>query len=163
MITIYEIKEAPKIPAVYAMMGGTPRTSYVAYVGIAKNLRTRLTQHLVRRDSSVTTGTSATVLNPDYVRNVRWWHREEFADRHVLEAAELVAFGILNPALRSRGKASDAAQALFAEPEFRERLEQEFRSHPDGELVLTNLDSALKRLSELEQRLSKLEAAVQQS
>jgi hypothetical protein len=66
------VNELPPAPAVYAMYGGAGR-EYVAYVGLADNLRRRVNQHLVNRDSSVTTGTSAAGLNPDHIRAVEWW------------------------------------------------------------------------------------------
>ncbi|MCD4782602.1 MAG: GIY-YIG nuclease family protein [Candidatus Eremiobacteraeota bacterium] len=88
------LSNVPKYPAVYAMYGGTGRSQYVAYVGIAKNLRQRLEQHLIRRDSSVTTGTSASTLNPDYVTEIRWWTHSRFSDRAALEAAEIIAFNL---------------------------------------------------------------------
>lgn len=59
----------PNASAVYAMLSGSGAGSgaYVAYVGVAGKLKQRITQHLVRRDSSVTTGASAVSLNPDLV------------------------------------------------------------------------------------------------
>jgi predicted GIY-YIG superfamily endonuclease len=39
----------------------------VSYVGIAGHLKRRIEQHLIRRDSSVTTGTSVVSLNPELV------------------------------------------------------------------------------------------------
>lgn len=59
--------DLPNVPAVYAMYGGRGRSQYVAYVGVADKLRARIEQHLARRDSSMTTGTSAAMLNPDHV------------------------------------------------------------------------------------------------
>ena len=53
--------------------------------------------------SSVTTGVSAVALNPDLVSEIRWWFEPSFSQREVLEAAEQIAFQVLNPALRSRG------------------------------------------------------------
>src|SRR3712207_4555331 len=95
MRELTSIDQLPSCPAVYGMYGGRGRSSYVAYVGIADVLRRRIIQHLVNRDSSVATGTAAVGLNPDYVTAVRWWEHPEFGQRHVLEAAELVAFDIL--------------------------------------------------------------------
>jgi excinuclease UvrABC nuclease subunit len=57
------ISELPNVPGVYAMYGGQGRGLYVAYVGVAKQLRRRMMQHLVKRDSSIATGTSAVALN----------------------------------------------------------------------------------------------------
>ena len=61
----------PNVPAVYVMYGGRDR-KYIAYVGIGDELKCRVHQHLVKRDSSVVTGTSAVGLNPDYITEVRW-------------------------------------------------------------------------------------------
>ena len=68
---------------------------------MAGNLHRRLIQHFVNRDSSVVTGTSAAGLNIDYVRHVDWWEEAGFADPDRLRAAELVAFNVFEPALRS--------------------------------------------------------------
>src|ERR1700749_609235 len=97
------IADLPNVPAFYAMYGGQGGSTYVAYVGIADILMRRIRQHLIQRDSSVVVGVTAVSLNPDFVREVRWWEHSEFAERRVLQAAELVAFDMLEPALRSRG------------------------------------------------------------
>jgi hypothetical protein len=57
----------PKEPGIYAMYGGLPPRTWVAYVGQAGNVAQRLAQHLDRRSSSVATGTSAVGLNVDYI------------------------------------------------------------------------------------------------
>jgi hypothetical protein len=101
-----------------------------AYVGITDRLRHRIVQHLINRDSSVTTGTSAAVLNPDYVTEVRWWADAAFSERHVLEAAELVVAEELQPTLRSRGRASEQAKTLFGDVEFRGRILKLVRAVP---------------------------------
>lgn len=59
--------DVPKAPAVYAMYGGLPPRTWVAYVGIAGNVQQRLLQHFDRRDSSVVTGVSAVGINIDAV------------------------------------------------------------------------------------------------
>lgn len=80
------VAELPvKTPAIYAFYGRADRTS-PAYVGMTTDLRSRINQHLVRRDSSRTTGASVVSLNPDLVVEVRWWHRADFADERVLRA-----------------------------------------------------------------------------
>ena len=55
------ISRLPAVPAIYAMYGGDP-SRHVAYVGKGKSLIGRVGQHLVRRDSSVVTGTTAVGL-----------------------------------------------------------------------------------------------------
>jgi len=154
---LLSISELPNVPAVYAMYGGRGRGVYVAYVGIADALKRRVMQHLVNRDSSVATGTSAVGLNPDYVTEVQWWEHPDFGERHVLEAAELVAFEVLDPALRSRGAISKRAQQLHADESFREKMRTLFLGEPTGRLVIPTLQDALERIAELERRLTALE------
>jgi hypothetical protein len=112
---IESVSGLPSVQAVYAMYGGQGRSLYVAYVGLASNLRQRLTQHLIRRDSSVMTGVSAVSLNPDLITEVRWWEHPDFARQEILEADELVAFDVLEPALRSRGGITDRAKQIYKE------------------------------------------------
>ena len=82
MISITSINDLPNVPSVYAMYGGQGRGLYVAYVGIAGKLKQRIIQHLIRRDSSVATGTSAVALNPDYITQVKWWEHSDFTKRY---------------------------------------------------------------------------------
>ena len=105
------ISELPRVPAIYALYGGEGRR-YVAYVGLGGNLRQRIEQHLIRRDSSVVAGIQAVGLRADHVRQVDWWEDAGFSDDVRLQAAELVAFDVLEPALRSRGGIAEAARAL---------------------------------------------------
>jgi hypothetical protein len=154
---ISSISDLPNIPAVYALYGGQGHGLYVAYVGVADKLKNRIRQHLVRRDSSVTTGTSAAGLNPDYVTEVRWWEHSTFADRYVLEAAELVAFDELEPALRSRGKVTDSAKQLYSDNSWRQEMFRLFSSEPTGYLIIPSLLDALDRIADLERRVELLE------
>ena len=151
------VADLPTTPAVYALYGGSGRSRYAAYVGIAKNLRSRIDQHLVRRDSSVATGTTAACLNPDYVTEVTWWKHRRFRTRAVLEAAELVAYDVLEPALRSRGGVTNRAKELYRDDDFFEEVEQLFRGEPAGTLKLQTLSDALGRIASLEERLARLE------
>ena len=77
---------------------------------MADNLGRKVKQHLVNRDSSVTTGTSAAGLNPDHTRAVQWWADGGFSDRTTLTAAELVAFD----ALHERPAAEQFPQAAYS-------------------------------------------------
>lgn len=117
MHEIQAIAQLPSVAAIYAMYGGDTRR-YVAYVGKGDVLRRRINQHLLLRNSSVSTGTTATALIPDHVREVVWWEHARFVESVVLQAAELVAFDVLEPALRSRGGigAHAAALALKTKP-----------------------------------------------
>jgi excinuclease UvrABC nuclease subunit len=68
--------QLPNCPTVYAMYGAHGSDLDVAYVGIEGHLKRRIEQHLIRRDSSVTTGTSVVSLNPELVTKLHWWEHE---------------------------------------------------------------------------------------
>lgn len=157
MIKISSISKLPNVPAVYVLFGGKVRRRYVAYVGIADKLKRRIEQHLVTRDSSVATGTSATGLNPDHVTELRWWEHSDFGRREVLIAAELVAFDYFQPTLRSRGNIPKMSLNLAKQPEFREKIENLLRHEPNGRLVIPTLQDALKKIEQLDNRITSLE------
>jgi hypothetical protein len=158
MTTVTETwADIPKGPAIYAMYGGEQPRAWVAYVGDAGNLRQRLGQHFINRDSSVVTRTSAAGLNIDHVRYVEWWEDEAFADEDSRRAAELVAFDVLNPVLRSRGNPREAARELYADDDFYKTMTKVFETPPVGRLILPRLPDLVQRLSELEKRVSELE------
>jgi hypothetical protein len=46
MKTPSSIPELPNVSAMYALYGGQSKGMYVAYVGLAKQLKTRIIQHL---------------------------------------------------------------------------------------------------------------------
>jgi hypothetical protein len=156
---VTSVSKLPNLPALYAMYGGRGSGLYVAYVGIAgTSLRGRVEQHLIRRDSSVTTGVAAVSLNPDAVTEVRWWTHERFGARLALEAAELVAFDVLNPALRSRGTVSAQAKALYGDSAFVGEVRELLSGKPAGILILPSLVEALARITSLEERIAAIEA-----
>ena len=157
MSTRQTLADLPNHPAVYALMGGHGARAYVAYVGIAGRLRKRIAQHLILRDSSVTTGTSAASLNPDYVTSIRWWEHSGFDDRTYLEAAELIALEVLDPALRSRGAPSEGSLQRARRSGFKRRMTVLFEGEPKGTLEGPTLQTVLDRLAEIERRLALLE------
>jgi hypothetical protein len=157
MMVLHSVSELPQVPGVYAMYGGKGRGRYVAYIGIGQKLNNRVMQHLVRRDSSVATGTSAVQLNPDYVTEVEWWEHPDFTQRHVLEAAEMVAFDVLDPALRSRGAPQEKARELYGDASFQQEMTALFSGDPAGRLIIPTLEDALERIAELEVRVAQLE------
>jgi len=118
-------------------------------------------QHLVNRDSSVTTGTSAAGINPDHVTQVGWWEHPRFDEERFLEAAELVAFEVLDPVLRSRVSGpARAKQTLENDENFRKIMWSMFEGEPTGVLPIPTLEDALTRLAEVERRLASLERIV---
>jgi hypothetical protein len=144
------------VPAIYAMYGGEDRR-YVAYVGIGDDLRRRITQHLVNRNSSATTDTGAVRLHPDHISAVAWWEHPSFGDRVELAAAELVAFDVLEPTMRSRGGITAAAKQRATDEAFRDEMAAIFAGAPTGRLDLSTFAGMVKRLAALERRIERLE------
>jgi hypothetical protein len=157
MLHVSSVTKLPNVPAVYVLYGGKESNMYAAYVGIADKLRNRIEQHLVRRDSSVATSTSATGLNPDYVTELRWWGHQKFVDRNILEAAELIAFDIFEPTLRSRGKITGKARELYDQKEFKEEMKKLLEHEATGHLIFQTLQDALDRIEQIEDRIRTLE------
>jgi hypothetical protein len=151
------IADLPNCPALYTLCGGTAKHPYVAYVGITDKLKRRATQHLVTRDSSAATGTSATGINPDYVTEIRWWEHRRFSNLAAREAAELVAFGLFNPALRSRKRPGKAAQKLYDTRGFRKEMETLLNEKPSGRVRFPLREEVARRLSVIEDRLDSIE------
>jgi hypothetical protein len=156
------VSKLPGAPAVYALYGGkSKRNLHVAYVGIAKSLRTRIIQHLINRDSSVSTGISAVRLSPDYVTEIRWWTDPNFTDRSKRQAAEKIAFQVLRPPLASRGATTKQAQDLELDETFSKEMQSLFSGEPSGRIVVPDLQDALKMITELEKRIAILEKKLQ--
>ncbi len=158
----FAVPQLPQIPAWYALCGGRSPRSYVVYIGIADRLRSRISQHLVQRDSSIVTGVSPARLNPDYVAEVKWWEHPRFTERTFLAAAELVAFEMLDPVLRSRGSVEKEASQLAKDEYFRRDIRTLVENGPAGLLSIHTLQDALDKIAELEQRLAELEARIGQ-
>jgi hypothetical protein len=153
---IERISLLPKIPAVYALYGGRGQGLYVAYVGVADRLRSRIEQHLVMHISSVTRGDVATGLNPEQVTELRWWTDHSFGEPHMLKAVELVAFDVLNPALRSRGAVDKQARKHYLDPIFQERIRALFLGSSAGHLILPTLQDAHDRIASLQRQIDEL-------
>jgi hypothetical protein len=74
-----------------------------------------------------------------------------------LLAAEIIAFKVLNPALRSRGKPSTSAQMICEQREFKAEIIALFAGRPAGTYMPKNLDNLSAIVIELSKRLDKLE------
>jgi len=160
MYKVPNLSKLPNEPAVYALYGGKSNRKFVAYVGIADKLRQRVTQHLVRKDSSITTGTSLVSLNPDMVTELRWWQNNSFSKRDYLEAAETIAFEILDPVLRSRGKLTERATQLLNDERFVIEMRELFSDEPTGSLDFPDVQDILSKISTLEQEITSLKALI---
>ena len=150
--------EVPREPGIYAMYGGEPvGRGWIAYVGTTGSLRRRLDQHVVARNSSVVTGTKAVGVNIEHVRYIDWWTSELLKDEDAWLAAELVAFDVLDPALRSRGRPRKNALVMAADEGFRQGVVDVLSRPPDGRLVLPTLAGLAGRVRELELRVAGLD------
>lgn len=157
------VKSVPSNAGIYALYGGTG-SLFVAYVGTADNLRRRLNQHLVLRNSSVTAGMSVVSLHPDLIREVRWWLDPEFQnDSAALLAAELIAFEILEPALRSRGGVTRMANDRMHDAAFVQRMRILFAGDATGSVVIPSLGDALARIDALERSVAALKMHLKDS
>ena len=85
-----EIKHLPQFPGIYGFKRSNNIQDNYSYNGLSNKLRESLSQHLLKSDSSVTTGTSAISLNPDKIAECHWWIHKSFGTREYLEAAELI-------------------------------------------------------------------------
>ena len=73
MRSFNELRHLPQFSGIYAFKGINDRSGMYSYIGMASQLRDRVSQHLIRRDSSVTTGASTVALNPDKISECHWW------------------------------------------------------------------------------------------
>jgi hypothetical protein len=128
------------------MYGGHKSNLHVAYVGIEGHLKRRIEQHLIRRDSSVTTGTSVVSLNPELVTKSHWWEHQYFEEDSRLCAAEEIAFQVLDPVLRSLSRIAEEAKRLCMSNEFKAEMARLFKGDPSGEKQVLTLNHAFERL-----------------
>ena len=146
----FSLSSIPKAAGIYAMYD---RSGNVARVGLSKNLRSRIGQdHRIYHNRD-----SATVLNPDKVSCICWWLNPRFSDKAYREAAEVVAFEVLNPSLRSRGKVTKRAKDILEDQTFRDEMARLFRGDPSGVFRPKTLDNLVNLVLELHNRVSELE------
>ena len=151
-----EIKHLPQFPGIYGFKGPNDIQGNYSYIGISNRLRERVSQHLLKRDSSVATGASAISLNPDKIAECHWWIHETFGNRETLEAPELIAFGRFNPTLVSRGSPSAKALELSNDKGFRKQMNELFSNVPSGYIKFYDLSWAVNKIKELENEISEL-------
>jgi len=80
-----------------------------------------------------------------------------FIDETHRLAAELVAFRVLDPALRSRGGIRQSAIDLSEDPVFAKDIEALLRREPSGRYQPPALQDLADRMAELEARVKELE------
>ena len=75
-VQIQTISSLPNLPSIYAIYAKNSKVP--VYIGQTTKLKNRITQHLVRRDSSIVTGASGYSLDPDHVKRISWWEHHLF-------------------------------------------------------------------------------------
>jgi hypothetical protein len=150
-----KISQLPTCPAVYALIGGRSEQE-LAYVGVSDELKRRITQHIEKRSSSITTGSSIVSLDSSKVTRVHWWEDEAFKDRDCLEAAEFIAIRILKPTLRSKANVTDNARKKLEDEVFVEHIKALIKGRPTGELELPTFEQLVERLEKVEEELALL-------
>lgn len=157
MKKLTSISELPNVPCVYAMYGGQGGKMYVAYVGETGRLKGRIREHLVQQDSSVVARPSAAMLNPEKITQICWWEYPKFEDPDVRKLAELAAFKVLEPVLRSRSPKAKQKLQLLEDEDFREEMHSLFSRNPTGQLIISDFQDVLERIVRLEERVATLE------
>lgn len=72
------LRDLPKGSAIYALSTSSGRNRSVSYVGETNSLQHRIKEHIVKKNSSVTTGQSAVQLNTEFISEVFWWEDASF-------------------------------------------------------------------------------------
>ena len=149
----------PAEPGIYAM---NDRNNKAAYVGESDNLRDRIRDHIVNRDSTAVTRLSPTMLNPDYVYRICWWQCDSIFDERVnRQAAELVAFDVLDSSHKSRAAIPNKAKDKACEQPFRTIMVNLFNGKPVGCYYPPTLRNLTDCVSQLCKRVSELESAIE--
>ncbi len=156
MKTASSIRGLPNKPAIYILLSGKGQNS-ILYVGETDNLRRRIGQHIVKRDSSVTMEGSPVKIDPTHVEKVEWWEHSDLENPVAREAAELIAFEIFNPRVRSGANVRKDSVTMSKDAKFYGTISSLFKGLPTGRLVIMNIESVVEKLVALEERISKLE------
>ena len=152
--------QSPTTNGIYALYAGAGRVTSIVYVGSSGNIRRRLSQHLEYRDTSVATGAAAATLNVDSIKSASWWIHPRFKDKIYLAAAELIAFDVFTPTLRSRARVQKESIDLSNTPTFINEMHKLFQSQPAGTVSFPYITDAVRQINSLENRVSELEEIV---
>ena len=97
------------------------------------------------------------MLNPDYVTEIQWWSSSIMKSKVNREAAEIIALDILQPTLQSRGLHSRAARTKSQTKTFAKDITNLITNKSTGSLSIPTMPDIVSRMSELEERLDRLE------
>ena len=148
-------KTIPNEPGIYALYDGINGNTCV-YVGKSGKLKTRIRDHLILKISTVTSGTSGASINVENLSKLRWWTNPNFSEDGYLDAFETLAFGYLDPQLRSRGGRLKSGQSYLEDSAFNEMVKESLKK-PSGEIELLSFGKLYQKIQDLENRISRLE------
>lgn len=80
--------------AVYALLSGRGDNKEVAYVGKSENLKRRLDQHIFKKNSSVTTGATAVILDSDKITEILWGRKYDISERQIRRMRKYIREGV---------------------------------------------------------------------
>jgi hypothetical protein len=106
-------------------------------------------------------GSSAVGVNIDLISHVDWWEHPDFTDDDHRHAAEMIAFDVLDPALRSRGNPRKSAKRLSEDAAFREEMVVLFHGPPTGRFLPPRIGDLAAELRDLTKRVAAIEADLQ--
>jgi hypothetical protein len=121
---------------VYVLYGVDDAELVTVFVGIADDLRTRVVEQLVVRDTIGAHTDHRLPIDATYLDQLWWWEHPDFSDRDLLRAAELVASNRLQPMLQSRMPISARASDLFSDTDVRNTLDSIIAGGPTGRIPL---------------------------
>ncbi len=98
-------------------------------------------------------------MNFELVTHVNWWEDQSFFDDDHRHAAEMVAFNVLDPALRSRGNTRRTAR----DPGFRDAMSRLFGGQPSGQFVPPRLGQVAMEVRALTERVRLLEQKLERA
>ena len=150
------LENVPSDPAVYALIGGRGKSRNIAYVGIADDLKRRLGQHIEKRNSSITTGASIVSIDPEKITQIIWWVHPSFADRGQLEAAEEIAFEVLEPTVRSRGNVTERARKIVLDEKFSNEMRSFFKNRPSGQIEMLTYEELIEKVNCIEENMESI-------
>jgi NADPH:quinone reductase-like Zn-dependent oxidoreductase len=158
------IADVPDKPAVYALCSRHRNGPKIAYVGETADLRRRLREHLVTRDSGIIGSERAVSINPDAITVVYWWEDRAFTNDIARKAAELIATEQFHPIMRSDNAVDAAAkEKAKLDAEFSQRMAGKFCfAAATGILTIRTLDDLSAQTDEIMTLIAKLEKRVEQ-
>jgi hypothetical protein len=152
-------RDVPRTPAVYAMYGGEPPRTWVAYVGMAGDIQGRLIQHFVRRDSSVVTGSSAVGVNIDLSEIRRLVGTRRLRKRRSPPRGRDDRLrGPRSCAAQSRQSPTNRETACRGDGAFRAAMKGLFKNPATGRFTPPLLWGTAVRVGRLEGRVDEMEA-----